>query len=41
MLIVKEVGIQVVYEGYIEIIYSIVRGFLETVSEIKDLYDVV
>lgn len=41
MLIVKEAGTQVVYEGYIDIIYSIVRGFLEIVSEIKDLYDVV
>lgn len=41
MLIVKEAGTQVVYEGYIDIIYSIIHGFLEIVSEIKDLYDVV
>lgn len=38
---VKEVEIQAVYEGSIEIIYTVVLGFLNLVSGLKDLYDAI
>lgn len=38
---VKEVEAQAVYEGSIEIIYSVVLGFLNLVSGLTDLYDAV
>lgn len=38
---VKEVEVQAVYEGSIEIIYSVVLGFLDLVGGLKDLYDAV
>lgn len=38
---VKEVEAQAVYEGSIEIIYSVVLGFLDLVGGLKDLYDAV
>lgn len=38
---VNEVEVQAVYEGSIEIIYTITLSFLNLVSRVKDLYDVV
>lgn len=38
---IKEVEAQAVYEGSIEIIYSVVLGFLDLVGGLKDLYDAV
>ena len=38
---VKEVEAQAVYEGSIEIIYTVVLGFLDLVGGLKDLYDAV
>lgn len=38
---VNEVEVQAVYEGSIEIIYTITLSFLNLVSNLKDLYDVV
>lgn len=38
---VKEVEVQAVYEGSIEIIYTVVLGFLNLVGGLKDLYDAV
>lgn len=38
---INEVQVQVVYEGSIEIIYSVILSFLNLVSGLKDLYDVV
>lgn len=38
---VKEVEVQAVYEGSIEIIYTVVLGFLNLVSGLKDLYDAI
>lgn len=38
---VEEVQVQAVYEGSIEIIYSVVLGFLDLVGGLKDLYDAV
>lgn len=36
---IKEVQVQAVYEGSIEIIYSVVLGLLDLVGGLKDLYD--
>ena len=38
---IEEVQVQAVYEGSIEIIYSVVIGFLELVGGLKDFYDTV
>lgn len=38
---IKEVEVQAVYEGSIEIIYSVVLSFLALVGGLKDLYDAV
>ena len=38
---IKEVEAQAVYEGSIEIIYTVVLGFLDLVGGLKDLYDAV
>ena len=38
---IEEVQVQAVYEGSIEIIYSVVLGFLDLVGGLKDLYDAV
>lgn len=38
---IKEVEAQAVYEGSIEIIYSVVLGFLDLIGGLKDLYDAV
>lgn len=38
---IEEVQVQAVYEGSIEIIYSVVLGFLDLVGDLKDLYDAV
>ena len=38
---IKEVEAQAVYDGSIEIIYSVVLGFLDLVGGLKDLYDAV
>lgn len=40
-IFIKEVETQAVYEGSIEIIYSVVLGFLDLVGGLKDLYDAV
>lgn len=38
---IKEVQVQAVYKGSIEIIYTVIRSVLNLVSGLKDLYDVV
>lgn len=38
---IKEVQVQAVYEGSIEIIYTVILSFLNLVSGLKDLYDAV
>lgn len=38
---IEEVTVQDVYEGSIEIIYTVILNFLNLVSGLKDLYDVV
>lgn len=38
---IDEVQVQAVYEGSIEIIYTVILGFLSLVSGLKDLYDAV
>lgn len=38
---IEEVQVQNVYEGSIEIIYTVIVGFLDLVGGLKDLYDVV
>ncbi len=38
---IEEVQVLAVYEGSIEIIYSVVIGFLELIGGLKDLYDTV
>lgn len=38
---IEEVTVQAVYEGSIETIYTVVLSFLNLVSGLKDLYDVV
>lgn len=38
---IEEVQVQAVYEGSIEIIYTVILGFLNLVSGLKDLYDAV
>lgn len=38
---IQEVEVQAVYEGSIEIIYTVVLSFLNLVGGLKDLYDVV
>lgn len=38
---IKEVQVQAVYEGSIDIIYTVILGFLNLVSVLKDLYDAV
>ena len=40
-ILIEEVQVQAVYEGSIEIIYSVVIGFLELVGGLKDFYDTV
>lgn len=41
IILIEEVQVQAVYEGSIEIIYSVVLSFLEFVGGLKDLYDAV
>ncbi len=36
---IKEVNVQAVYEGSIEIVFSVVLGFLEFIGGLKNLYD--
>ena len=38
---IDEVQVQAVYEGSIEIIYTVILGFLSLVSGLKDLYDAI
>lgn len=38
---IEEVQVQAVYEGSIEIIFTVILGFLNLVSGLKDLYDAV
>lgn len=40
-IFIKEVQVQAVYEGSIEIIYTVILGFLNLVSGLKDLYDAI
>lgn len=40
-ILIDEVQVQAVYEGSIEIIYTVILGFFNLVSGLKDLYDAV
>lgn len=40
-IFIKEVQVQAVYDGSIEIIYTVILGFFNLIGGIKDLYDVV